>query len=201
MVRFVGEVADALELDAFAVGGNSMGGRIAARFMEEHSARVTQLILIDSGGLGKRGAPVVEFVFSVVSKPVLARPLLNIVPHWLVVMGVDQAVSRKAALSDGRINAFWDLNHMEGTRNAIILRLRTTTSSVREHLHEIEVPTLIQWGEEDRIVPVQAAYEFHAAIRNSKLVIYPKTGHLPQEEMADESAADVRAFLTQNARS
>jgi pimeloyl-ACP methyl ester carboxylesterase len=111
-------------------------------------------------------------------------------------MGLAQAVSHKAVLSRERINAFWDLNHMEGTRDATILRLHTATSRVREHLREIEAPTLILWGEDDRIVPVEAAHGFHAAIRNSKLVIYPKTGHLPQEEVADESAADVRAFLT-----
>ncbi len=196
MVRFVGEVTGALKLDAFAVGGNSMCGRIAARFTEEHSARVTHLILIDSGGLGKKGTPLVEFAFSVMSKPVLARPLLNIIPRWLVILGLDQAVSREAVLSDQRITAFWDLNHMEGTRDATILRFSTATSSVREHLHEIETPTLILWGEEDRIVPVEAAYAFHAAIRNSKLIIYPKTGHLPQEEVADESAIDAREFLS-----
>jgi pimeloyl-ACP methyl ester carboxylesterase len=84
---------------------------------------------------------------------------------------------------------------MEGTRDATILRLSTATSSVREHLREIEVPTLILWGEEDRIVPGEAAHGFQAAIRNSKLVIYPNTGHLPQEEVTDESAAEVRAFL------
>ena len=99
-------------------------------------------------------------------------------------------------LSAQRINTFWDLNHMEGTRDAIIRRFSTATSSVREHLRDIEVPTLILWGEDDRIVPLEAAHGFHAAIRNSKLVIYPNTGHLPQEEVADESAAEVRAFLT-----
>ena len=45
------------------------------------------------------------------------------------------------------------------------------------------------------MLPVEAAHGFHAAIRNSKLVIYPDTGHLPQEEVADESSAEVRAFL------
>jgi pimeloyl-ACP methyl ester carboxylesterase len=43
---------------------------------------------------------------------------------------------------------------------------------------------------------VEAAHGFHAAIRHSKLVICPGTGHLPQEEVADESAAEARAFLT-----
>jgi pimeloyl-ACP methyl ester carboxylesterase len=57
-------------------------------------------------------------------------------------------------------------------------------------------PTLILWGEDDRTIPVEAAYAFHAAIAGSKLVVYPNTGHVPQEEVADESAADVRAFLS-----
>jgi pimeloyl-ACP methyl ester carboxylesterase len=35
----------------------------------------------------------------------------------------------------------------------------------------------------------------YAAIAGSRLIVYPKTGHVPQEEVADESAADVRAFL------
>jgi len=69
-------------------------------------------------------------------------------------------------------------------------------SRIREHLHGITVPTLILWGEDDRVVPVTAAREFHDAIAGSRLIVYPGTGHLPQEEVADQSASDVRAFLT-----
>ena len=42
---------------------------------------------------------------------------------------------------------------------------------------------------------VSAAHQFHADIRDSKLIIYPNTGHLPQEEVAEESAAEARRFL------
>ena len=51
MAKFVGEFADKLGLKNFALAGNSMGGGVAARFAEEHPDRVTQLILVDAGGL------------------------------------------------------------------------------------------------------------------------------------------------------
>ena len=43
---------------------------------------------------------------------------------------------------------------------------------------------------------LDVAHEFQAAIPGSKLIVYPKTGHVPQEEVADVSAADVRTFLS-----
>lgn len=195
MVRFVAKVSDALGLGTFALGGNSMGGRIAARFAEQHPARLTHLILVDSGGLGKPGGRLVEFTNSVLSKPFFARPLLAIAPRWVWTQEAEEAVSKKSVLTAARMDAIWDLNHMEGTRDATIRRFRSAQTAVKQHLSEINTPTLILWGQEDRLIPVEAAHEFHKAIRNSQLVIYHGVGHLPQEEAPDESAANVRAFL------
>jgi pimeloyl-ACP methyl ester carboxylesterase len=195
MVTFIGELADEFRLNTFAVGGNSMGGRIAARFTEEHPDRVTDLILVDAGGLGVRGDSAVEFAFAFLAKPVLARPLLEIAPRWLVVAGIHRAASRTNVITKQRIDAFWDFNHMEGARDAMIRRLSSGSSHVKDHLREIHVRTLILWGEEDRFVAVDAAHQYQAAIAGSKLIVYPHAGHLPQEEVADESAAAVRAFL------
>jgi pimeloyl-ACP methyl ester carboxylesterase len=195
MVRFVEEFADELRIRSFAIGGNSMGGRIAARFTEEHPERVSHLILVDAGGLGARRSPALRIVFGLASVSFIARPLLHIAPRWLVAKGIGQAVVRREKITEQRIEGLWDLNHMEGTRDATITRFSNDGSGVRDHLRGISVPTLILWGKEDRAMSVSAAYEFRAAIRNSKLIIYPDTGHLPQEEVADESAADVRSFL------
>jgi pimeloyl-ACP methyl ester carboxylesterase len=120
---------------------------------------------------------------------------LDIAPRWVWAKEAQEAVSNKPVITPARVGAIWDLNHMEGTRDATILRFASAQSAVKEHLSEIRTPTLILWGEEDRLVPVEAAHEFHHAIRNSKLVIYSGAGHLPQEEVPGESAADVRAFL------
>jgi len=51
-------------------------------------------------------------------------------------------------------------------------------------------------GEDGRTVLVEAAYEFHTASAGWKRGVSPNTGHVPQEEVAAESAANARAFLS-----
>src|SRR6185503_6886989 len=131
MVHFVSQATEALGLSAFALAGNSMGGRIAARFAQEHPARLTHLILIDSGGLGKRGGRLVEFTNSLLSRPFFARPLLEIAPRWVWTREAEEAVSKKSVLTATRMNAIWDLNHMQGTRDATILRFGSAQTAVK----------------------------------------------------------------------
>jgi pimeloyl-ACP methyl ester carboxylesterase len=94
------------------------------------------------------------------------------------------------------IDSYWDFARMEGTREATGERFALPwTTDVKDHIADIKAPTLVLWGEKDGLIPVVAAHEFHDAIPGSKLIIYPNTGHIPMEEVADQSAADVRAFL------
>ncbi len=57
------------------------------------------------------------------------------------------------------------------------------------------MPTLILWGEQDALIGPAAAQWYAKAIPGSTVTIYPGIGHLPQEEAAQRSAADVAAFL------
>jgi pimeloyl-ACP methyl ester carboxylesterase len=91
---------------------------------------------------------------------------------------------------------------MQGTREATLRRFRAPQDDfVARNAGSIVMPTLILWGEEDRLVPVEAGHRYAHAIRGSKLIIYPATGHLPQEEVPDKSAGDVRNFLLASSRS
>jgi pimeloyl-ACP methyl ester carboxylesterase len=62
-------------------------------------------------------------------------------------------------------------------------------------VESIRVPTLIVWGEEDRLRPVQYASMLHDRIKGSVLRIHRGIGHFPMEEAAEATAADVRAFM------
>ena len=196
MVRFLAEVADALQLDSFALAGNSMGGKVSAGFSIENPRRVTHLILVSATGL-----PYPEtrptLVFRIVRIPILNRMLLHITPRSIVADGLHEGISKKEIIDDRMIDAYWDFVRMEGTRAATLVRMNTPAKPLTERIHEIKMPTLILWGEEDRIVPVDVGRQFHRLLDDSRLVIYPGTGHVPQEEAADDSAAEVRAFLTE----
>jgi len=199
MADFVKAFADKLGLKQFALAGNSMGGGVAARFAELYPDRVSRLILVDASG-----APVKLRFFlvrSIARTPVLGNLLLHITPRSIVVGSLDSAIHRKGIITNTMIDTYWDFARMQGTRQVTLARFRLSPDDyVWDHVDAIKMPTLILWGEEDGLIPVAAAHAWAKAIAGSKLVIYPATGHLPMEEVAAESAGDVRAFLSTPAR-
>lgn len=198
MARFVGEFADKLGLKDFALAGNSMGGGVAARFAEENPARVTRLVLVDAGGLPFKAGDGMPLAFRLARIPVLNQILLHVTPRSFVTEGLDKAIVHKEIITDAMIDSYWDFARMEGTRRATMLRFAGAQDTyVRDHTARLTMPVLILWGEEDGLIPVAVAHDWNKAVPGSKLIVYPGTGHIPMEEVADRSAADVRAFLSQ----
>jgi len=196
MVKFTLEVADKLHLAKFAIGGNSMGGGVAARFAEEHADRLTHLILVDAGGMQTAFGDKVPLAFRIARMPVINRMMLYVTPRSIVTEGLNDAIVHKEIIDDRMIDLYWDFARMEGTRAATLKRFSLPwTNDVENDIGKIKTPTLILWGEEDHLIPVEAAHKFNSAIAGSKLIVYPATGHIPMEEVPDESANAVRAFL------
>lgn len=201
MTQVVARVADGLHLARFAIGGNSMGGGVAARFAEEYPQRVTQLILVDAGGMPVREGKHVPLAFRLARIPVLNLLLLYVTPRALVVEGLDDAIVRKSIIDDQMIDRYWDFARMQGTREATLRRFQLPRDDfVFRNTRRVVAPTLILWGEEDRLVPVEAGRRYARAIAGARLIIYPGTGHLPQEEVTDRSASDVRNFMLATSR-
>lgn len=197
MAKFVGEFADRLGLKSFALAGNSMGGGVAARFAEENPSRVTKLILVDAGGLPFKPGSATPLAFRIARIPVVNRIMLHVTPRSLVVEGLDKAIVHKEIITDAMIDSYWDFARMEGTRPATIARFSDNPDTyVRDHTTALRMPVLILWGEEDGLIPVAIAHDWQKAVPGAKLIVYPRTGHIPMEEVADRSAKDVRTFLS-----
>ncbi|HUO88612.1 MAG TPA: alpha/beta hydrolase [Rhizomicrobium sp.] len=200
MENFVQAFADKLGLKSFALAGNSMGGGVAARFAEDHPDRVNALILVDAGGMPSRQGDRVPLAFWLLRQS-WARPLLShLDPRPLVREGLNDAIVRKAILTDKMIDLYSDMALMEGSREATAERFTqfspAEASYVKDHVGALKMPVLILWGEQDHLIPVAAAAAWHDAIPGSKVIIYAETGHIPMEELADQTALDVRKFLT-----
>ncbi len=198
MAVFVAEFADKLGLTHFALAGNSMGGGVAARFAEMYPARLDHLILVDAGGMPSKMGDKIPLGFKIARMPWMRPVLLHITPRGLFSEGLNDAIVRKSIITDKMVDMYWQFHLMAGSREANAERFATVEDYgyVKDHIGAIKVPTLILWGEEDHLIPVAAAHEFQKAIPGSKLITYPATGHIPMEEVADQSAADVRAFLS-----
>ena len=61
---------------------------------------------------------------------------------------------------------------------------------------KIAVPTLVMHGEGDNLIPVESGKRFAETIPGAKLILYPNVGHVPQEEIPDQSAADLDAWVS-----
>ena len=197
MAIFVDNVADKIGLKKFAIGGNSMGGGVAARFAEMYPDRVTALILVDAGGMPGKPGDHVPLGFQIARTPVINKLMLHITPRGLFAEGLRNSFNHANLVTPAMIDQYWELNRMTGTREATSLRFQLPFGDpyIKDHANQIRVPTLILWGAKDHLIPVSSAYEYQKAISGSKLIVYPDGGHVLQEDEADKSAADAKAFL------
>ena len=87
-----------------------------------------------------------------------------------------------------------ELNRRTGNRHSFVERARYALQCSDEELKPITCPTLVMWGKEDVLIDVREAEHFKK-LPAATFVFYPQTGHCPQEENPERSAADVMRFL------
>lgn len=182
----------------FALAGNSMGGYVAWEYALAHPDKLTHLVLVDAGGPPDDPGKKLPIGFRIARTPGLNKLALLITPRSLFEKSMHQSVSNQAIVTPAAIDRYWELNRYPGNRKATGLRFATYASRTRDvgRIGEIKVPTLILWGAEDKLIPVSGADWFAARIPGSVKIVYPGIGHIPMEEAADRSAADLDAFLS-----
>ncbi|BCW87218.1 2-hydroxy-6-oxononadienedioate/2-hydroxy-6-oxononatrienedioate hydrolase [Alphaproteobacteria bacterium SO-S41] len=197
MAGFVLEFVQALKLDTFAIGGNSMGGGVAARFVIDNPGRATKLILVDSAGFPPKTPSDPGLGFRLARLPVIQNLLLVVTPRSLFAASLKTAIADDGLVTDAMVDRYWLLNRMAGTRAASLKRFQLDPdTTVQSRAGEIAIPTLILWGAKDTLIPVDAASSWQAAVKGSQLIVYPDAGHVPMEEVAETSAADAAKFLS-----
>lgn len=188
------------KLDRFVLAGNSMGGWIAWNYALAHPEHVAGLVLVDASGapLPPEIEPKPPIGFRIARMPVASTLMREITPRAMVEKSLRQSVSVQASVTPAVVDRYWELLRHPGNRRATGLRFATPReTATADRLAKITAPTLLMWGREDRLVPVEAAEVFDAFIPNSRKVIYDGIGHIPMEEAPYRSVADLQAFLTE----
>lgn len=200
LADFVDAFAAKLDLPKFAVAGNSMGGGAAWQLAVRHPDRVSALILVDAAGFANDKPPAdLPLAFKILRYPIGRRILANIDNKPLIDQGLKADVYDKSVITPLIVDRFAELQRGPGHRAILMsVNMGPTGPSTAQLLSGIKVPTLILWGESDPLIEPAAANKFAAAIPGSKLITYPKVGHLPQLEIPQRSAADAAAFLRGN---
>lgn len=202
--RMLDRLLDQLEIDAAAVVGNSMGGFIGAELAIAFPQRVERLVLVSAAGISThapRG--------SAQAVPVLRRLERILMASAAWAASVSDTTMRRARLRDAalgvvvrhpsRLPAALAAEQVRGAgKPGFIQALEAIVDyEIRERLSEIACPTLIVWGERDRLISVHDADVFAELIPNSRKVVFEDTGHVSMLERPEEFNALLEDFLAE----
>jgi len=202
MAALVLNVADGLDLDRFAVAGADMGGGVAWELARRRGSRLTHLILVAPTGVGP--APDSQPLAVTVAQNPLTRPLLRwVAPRWTVANRLYESFVDDNFVSQAMIDRRWRLARLAGNRSATARRLGLPTPpGIGEYDGAIDVPTVILWGEEDQILPLDRERvewdlrtKFVGGPLENPLYTFAGVGHMPQIEQAQLSALFAANFI------
>jgi pimeloyl-ACP methyl ester carboxylesterase len=181
----------ALEVERATFVGHSLGGGVAMQLAYQFPERCERLVLVASGGLGREVNPLLRAV----TLPGAEYILPVILTSWLRLRAetVGGALRRVGWRPGSTVTEVWrgytTLTSREG-QQAFVHTVRSVIDAAGQRVSALDrlylaaaVPTLIVWGDHDRVIPVKHAYAAHAAMPGSRLEILPGAGHfLPFEE-------------------
>ena len=193
--RFVIDVADALGLPRFVVGGNSLGGETAWRTALLAPQRVERLILVDAAGYAFVPDSI-PLGFRLAYSPATSWLVETTLPRALVESSVRDVYGEPGRVTPALVDRYFDLTLRAGNRRALVQRLaQFVPGEDATRIRELKLPTLILWGGRDRLIPPANARRFAADIAGSQLVMFDTLGHVPHEEDPAATVAPVRRFL------
>ncbi|MEY9844588.1 alpha/beta fold hydrolase [Streptacidiphilus sp. MAP5-3] len=171
LAALYGALLDQLDLADVTVIGNSMGGWITAEIALLKSPRVSGIVLIDAVGIEVPGHPVADF-FSLTMDQVFELTFHDPAPFRFDPTTLPPAAQAVAA----------------GNRAALAVYAGTAMSdpTLAARLGTLEIPTLVLWGESDRIADTDYGRAYAAAIPMARFQVLPDTGHSPQLETPDQ---------------
>ncbi|MDK2122684.1 alpha/beta fold hydrolase [Parachitinimonas caeni] len=183
-------LVDKLGIQRFHLVGNSMGGYIAAEFAVRYPDQLSSLGLFDAAGVDMPvKSPFYHSAMAgknllLVSKREDVDKIFQLVFHvepFIPGFMREHYAERQMKMRDGQARIFEEIF---GPRDWL-----------ENRLSRITVPTLIMWGDRDKVVDPSSIPLFQAGIRQSVVEVIPDCGHLPMVEQPAEAARRFRRFL------
>ncbi len=185
---------DTLHLDSLYVIGNSMGGGMTWMLAGDHPNKVRKIVLLASAGYEteKVAAKLAMFKYKSVS---------NIFDKGMPLF-MSESGAKNGYADDSKIDpAVTVVNNKFSNREGNIAHMlnlaRTAKFPDTALIQLVQCPTLIIWGKQDMIVPVEHSLRFNRDIKNSRIIYYDPCGHMPMMELPERTYADVVKFFSE----
>ena len=180
----------ALGLRRVHLVGHSMGGFISSAYAARYPEEVVTLGLIAPHGVAEPQPS--ELALSVSAGD-----------NWLVARNIPEferllskVFARRPYMPKSVFKLFAAYAIRGSAKSArIFADMQSNDPPLEERLPLIKAPTLIIWGDQDRVLHVSCAEVFHQGIKNSELLVQPGIGHMPLIESARECAAAWMSFV------
>ena len=172
------------QLSDVLVIGSSLGGWTAAEMaVRDNASIITGLVLIDAVGIDVPAEPIRDF-FALDARGVAEYSWHDSARFYAdpADLPAEQLALRQANMATMRVLAGNPYMH---------------DPKLAHRLARVTLPTLLLWGESDRIVSPAYGTAYAAAFGNAQLEIIPKAGHLPQIEQPDATHALIDAYTHQ----
>lgn len=167
-----------------ALVGNSMGGFISAEVSIQDPEACDRIVLVSAAGIStthlrrrplltaaRATAAVTEFVIArrerLVTRPALRHAMLGYIARHPTRLKADLVL---------------EIMHGSGSPGFLPALDALTDYDYSHRLDDVKSPTLVVWGDEDKLVPVKDAHEYERLIPNSRKVIFRDTGHISMIE-------------------
>lgn len=197
-VSFVLGFLDQVGAQSAALCGSSMGGLIALLAALKHPDRVSQLVLINSAGLGREIAGYLRvmslpFLGELLEGPTRrsARAMMKLVfgPRREYPEALFQELVRTRSLPGGRDAV------LKSLREGVNIYGMKRRYRLLHRLRDLRMPLMIVWGALDPVFPSRLAHAAAEAAPGARLLFFPDAGHWPHMEKAERFNTEITAFL------
>jgi len=175
--------------------GNGFGGRLAWEVALAFPKRVRKLVLISPSGFPNHETKKTPMERMASGNAIQKRQFRSFTPKSMVRKTLKQSYFDPDKIKVETVRRHYELLRRKGNRKAYIDRVSQEDYDRTRRIKDIEAPTLIMWGTENKVISIEHASYFHKSLPDSKLKMYPESGHYLMEEIASQAAPDVMIFL------
>jgi pimeloyl-ACP methyl ester carboxylesterase len=187
LVLYYDEIFDQLGLQSVSVIGHSFGGMVAAELAAHNPRRINKLVLISPIGLWLDAVPIPNWM---IITPATDLPkYLFYDPTGPVAQQVLGMPEDPKLLVEAQLQFHWSM----ACTGKFVWPI--PDKGLKKRIHRIKAPTLIVWGQEDRLVPSVYAQEFAQHIAGARVELVGQAGHVPHLEQHARVAQAVCGFL------
>ena len=190
--EFIKVFMNHLNIDKAIFIASSWGGEHTLHFGLKYPERASALILSSPCGYKHKFNPM-----DILRVPLLGRLILLFTSKVMLKSQLVGAHFNKNDVGNDLVNAIYTPFFMTGFIQATLMSYKNANFKyVQENISHIAIPTLLIWGQHDKIHPLDMAEKMNNEIMESELIIYEKCGHLPHSEKPEQFNHHAEQFIT-----